>query len=166
MRIGPVSAIVMAVGVCGLLQPAGAQEAKHLFFEGDMVRGAQQGAPGPFCVLDNQFKHLEKVVWRIRVLDNSGKTLDDKGLKSLIVELPDGQKLNARYSQHPPPSQGPAADYFWSAIWIIPTGYPTGSLSYKVVATELDGKAQTWEPFKTKPALLTVVDGDIEIRKP
>jgi len=24
---------------------------KQLFFEGDLVRGAQQGAPGPFCQL-------------------------------------------------------------------------------------------------------------------
>ena len=23
---------------------------KQLFFEGDLVRGAQQGAPGPFCL--------------------------------------------------------------------------------------------------------------------
>jgi hypothetical protein len=35
---------------------AQAQGAKKLFFEGDLVRGAQQGAPGPFCVLNNQFK--------------------------------------------------------------------------------------------------------------
>lgn len=166
MRVDAVSAIVLALAVGGLAQPVSAQEAKHLFFEGDMVRGVQQGAPGPFCVLDNQFKHLEKVVWRIRVLDNTGKALDDKGLKSLVVELPDGQKVNAIYGQHPPPAAGPAADYFWSAIWIIPTTYPTGSLSYKVTATDLDGKAQTWEPFKTKPALLTVVDGEIEIKKP
>jgi hypothetical protein len=166
MRIDTVLGIVLALAVGGLVQPVRAQEAKHLFFEGDMVRGAQQGAPGPFCVLDSQFKHLEKVVWRIRVLDSAGKPLDGSGLKGVVVELPDGQKVDAKYGQHPPPSQGPAADYFWSAIWIIPTSYPTGSLSYKVTATDLDGNAQTWEPFKTKPARLTVVDGEIEIKKP
>ena len=166
MRINAVSATVLALAVGGLVQSVSAQESKHLFFEGDMVRGAQQGAPGPFCVLDSQFKHLEKVVWRICVLDSAGKPLDGSGLKSVVVELPDGQKVNAKYGQHPPPSQGPAADYFWSAIWIIPSSYPTGSLSYKVTATDLDGTAQTWEPFKTKAALLTVVDGEIEIKKP
>src|SRR5215831_919629 len=67
--------------------------ANRFFFEGDLVRGDQEGAPGPFCVLTNQFKRLEKVVWRVRVLDQTGKPLDDKGLKSLVVELPDGQSL-------------------------------------------------------------------------
>ena len=156
--------ILSIAAVSSFVFAAGAQA--ELFIEGDMVRGAQQGAPGPACVLDNQFKHLEKVVWRIRVRDDAGKPLDDKGLKSLVVEMPDGQKVNARYSQHPPPQAGPAADYFWSAIWIIPTAYPSGSLSYKVTATGNDGKSSTWEPFKTKPSQLTVVDGEIEIKKP
>jgi hypothetical protein len=140
--------------------------AKRLFFEGDLVRGAQQGAPGPFCVLANQFKRLEKVVWRIRVLDQAGQSLDDKGLKSVVVELPDGQKLTAKFDRHPPPAQGPAVDYFWTAIWIIPTSYPSGSFGYKVVATDPDGKSETWEPFKSKPSQLQVIAGEIEIKKP
>jgi len=164
MRIHPISAIVIAVGLCGLVQAANAQAAKPLFIDGDMVRGGQKGAPGPACVLDNQFKHLEKVTWRIRVLDDAGKPLDDKGLKSLVVQLPDGQKFDAKFGQHPPPAAGPAVDYFWTAIWIIPTDYPSGSLSYKVVATDNNGNAQTWEPFKSKSSQLTVVDGAIEIK--
>jgi hypothetical protein len=117
-------------------------------------------------VLSNQFKRLEKVVWRIRVLDTAGQSLDDKGLKSVIVELPDGQKLNAKFDRHPPPEQGPALDHFWTAVWTIPTTYPSGSLGYKVVATGKDDQAQTWEPFKSKPSQLSVVDGQIEIKKP
>ena len=152
----------------GLVQVANAQGAagKRLFFEGDLVRGAQQGAPGPFCVLNNQFKRLEKVVWRIRVLDEAGQSLDGGGLKSLVVELPDGQKLDAKYGPHPPPAQGPATDYFWTAIWIIPTSYPSGTFVYKVVATDLDGKSQTWEPFKRNTSQLQVVAGEVEIKKP
>src|SRR5258707_15597698 len=80
----------------GFASGAQAQQAK-LFFEGDIVRGDQEGAPGPGCVLNSQFKHLEKVVWRLRILDAAGKPLDDKGLKSLVVELVDGQKLPARF---------------------------------------------------------------------
>ena len=83
-----------------------------------------------------------------------------------MVPAPFSKPQPPYYGQHPPPSQGPAADYFWTAIWIIPSAYPTGSLSYKVTATDLDGNAQTWEPFKTKPARLMVVDGEIEIKKP
>src|SRR5262245_30549849 len=88
----PLTVSAVALSLAGFADSAQAQ----LFFEGDLVRGAQQGAPGPFCVLNNQFKRLEKVVWRIRVLDHAGKSLDASGLKSLVIELPDGQKLNAR----------------------------------------------------------------------
>jgi hypothetical protein len=157
--------LAAALASAAVAGAAHAQAAKNLFFEGDLVRGAQPGAPGPFCVLSNQFKHLEKVVWRIRVLDEAGRSLDDKGLKTVVVELPDGQKLAAKYDRHPPPAQGPALDYFWTAVWTIPAAYPNGSLGYKVVATDLAGKSQAWEPFKSKPSQLTVVAGEIEIKK-
>ena len=159
------SGIALSLAVaCGFASGAQAQQAK-LFFEADMVRGDQEGAPGPGCVLNSQFKHLEKVVWRLRILDAAGKELDDKALKSLVVELPDGQKLAARFSAHPPPRIGPPLDYFWTARWIIPAEYPSGSFSYKVVATSLDGSSQTWEPFKSSQSRLAVLDGAIEIKK-
>jgi hypothetical protein len=159
-----VSAIALSAAVAGFASSAQAQQAK-LFFESDIVRGGQRGAPGPACVLNNQFKRLEKVVFRIRVLDQAGHALDAKGLKSLAIELPDGKKLSARYGDHPPARNGQTPlDHFWTAVWIIPTGYPTGSLSYKVLATGEDGSTQTWEPFKTKTSQLAVVDGQIEIK--
>ena len=160
--------VVGLTAIVGLVDAAGAQGVarKQLFVEGDLVRGAQQGAPGPFCVLSNQFKRLEKVVWRIRVLDAAGQSLDDKGLKSVVVELPDGQKLDAKFDRHPPPAQGPALDYFWTTVWTIPTSYPSGSLGYKVVATDLNGKTHTWEPFTRVASQLQVIAGEIEIKKP
>jgi hypothetical protein len=164
--LGVASALAMAIAAFGFAETANAQTAKKLFFEGDLVRGAQPGAPGPFCVLNNQFKRQEKVVWRVRVLDESGKALDEKGLKSVLIELPDGQKLEARYGPHPPPSLGPAADHFWHAVWIIPTNYPSGTFAYKVIATDTDGKAATWEPFKLTASQLTVVAGEIEFKNP
>ena len=166
MKAIPVAVVLVAI--VGFVDAARAEGTarKQLFLEGDLVRGAQQGAPGPFCVLSNQFKRLEKVVWRIRVLDAAGQSLDDNGLKSVVVELPDGQKLNAKFDRHPPPAQGPALDHFWTAVWIIPTSYPSGSLGYKLVATGNDDQSQTWEPFKSRPSQLTVVDGEIEIKKP
>jgi hypothetical protein len=166
MRVLPAPSIltVSSLAFLAFAPAVHAQEAKKLFIEADMVRGNQKGAPGPGCVLDNQFKHLEKVTWRVRVLDGAGKPLDNTGLKSLVIQLPDGQSFNARFGPHPPPQAGPAEDHFWSAIWIIPTDYPSGSLSYKVVATDNDGNTQAWEPFKTKPSQLTVVDGAIELK--
>ncbi len=164
MKILTVSTI--ALSVLALANVAQAQSGGKLFFEGDIVRGAQQGAPGPFCVLANQFKRLEKVVWRIRVLDQAGNSLDAKGLKSLVIELPDGQKMDARFGPHPPPSQGPATDHFWTAIWIIPESYPSGTFVYKVTATDLQGQTHTWEPFRRTTSQLQVVAGMIEIKKP
>jgi len=41
----------------------------------------ESGTAGPICVLNNQFGHLEKVVFRFRVREASGKLLDDKGRK-------------------------------------------------------------------------------------
>ena len=102
MKASTFAAIALSAAVLGLSSSVQAQVAgAKLLFEGDMVRGAQAGAPGPFCVLDNQFKHLEKVVWRLRILDENGKPLDDKGLKSVVIELPDGQKMDARFGPHP-----------------------------------------------------------------
>jgi hypothetical protein len=80
--------------------------------------------------------------------------------------LPDGQSLPGRYSPHPPPRSGPPQDYFWSARWIIPASYPSGTFVYKVVATDLDGKTHTWEPFKRTVSQLQVIPGEIEIKKP
>jgi hypothetical protein len=159
-------AVVVTSAVIGFGTGAQAQVAgtAKLFFEGDMVRGGQAGAPGPVCVLDNQFKHLEKIVWRLRVLDENAKVLDDKGLKSLVVEMPDGQKINAQYGPHP--NAANATDFFWTAIWIIPSSYPNGTFVYKAVATDASGKTATWEPFKRTTSQLQVVAGEIEIKKP
>ena len=82
----------------------------------------------------------------------------------MTVELPDGQKLAAKFGQHPPPAQGPPDDHFWTAVWTIPSAYPTGTFTYKVVAIDLEGRSQSWEPFRTKVSLLTVVDAAIEIK--
>jgi hypothetical protein len=131
--------------------------------DGDIVRGNQEGAPGPICLLNNQFKHLEKVLFRFRVRDASGKLLDDKGLKGLVVELPDGQALEGYYGGHPPRAP---VDYFWVAVWIIPADYPSGTLaSYRAVATDIEGHTQTWEPIKRPDSYPVVLPGAIEFSK-
>jgi hypothetical protein len=143
--------------------PASAQQAGKLFFEGDVVRGPQQGQAGPFCVLASQFKHREQVAWRVRVLDADGKQIDDHGLRSLVVELADGKRFDLAFKGHPP--RPPQTDYFWSGSWVIPDEQPTGTLSYKVIATDLQGQTQTWEPFKIAASQLTIVPGDPPLQK-
>jgi hypothetical protein len=154
---------------CAALGLAGTANAQNLFLDGDIVRGAQDGAPGPICVLTNQFKHLEKVVFRFRVRDQSGKLLDEKGLKNLVVELADGQKIEGHYGGHPPVSAGNPGgptDYFWVAVWVIPESYPSGTFRYKATATDLQGHAQLWEPIKRVTTDLQVLPGAIEFKKP
>src|SRR6266581_9799969 len=132
MRIHQMSALALSVACLVSTSPVSAQNAARLlFFEGDMVRHALEGQAGPFCVLANQFKRKEAVAWRIRILDQTGAQADDKMLKSVVVELSDGQKLPVKFGGHPP--RGTPTDHFWSLHWVIPADYPTGSMSYKVV---------------------------------
>jgi len=158
------SAMALALAMLGVADRALAEEAKKLFFEGDLVRHTIENQAGPFCVLTSQFKRKEAVAWRIRVLDSAGNVADDKVLKSVVVELGDGQKLPAHYGPHPPRG-APPTDYFWSLHWVIPADYPTGSLGYKVIATTVDETTQTWEPFKRAPSQLTVIAGEAEMKK-
>ena len=146
--------------VGGYSAQAQAQQAGKLFFEGDMVKGPQPGQAGPFCVLQSQFYRKQQVAWRIRVLDADGKQVDDKGLKSLFVEMSNGKKFELKFKPHPPPRQGPATDFFWSGSWVIPEDEPTGSFTYKVTATDTSNRVQTWEPFKIVASQLTVVAGE------
>jgi hypothetical protein len=158
--------------VFGFANVAAAQEAQKLFIEGDIVRGnTPNGITGPVCVLANQFKRKENVVFRIRVRNVAGQPLDDKNIKGIVVELSDGQKFPAAYRSRPPTAVRAAlglsepTDYFWSAAWLIPQDYPTGSLSYRVVATDMDGNTQSWVPFKDPRSLPLVMSGDVEYIK-
>ena len=110
-------------------------------------------------MLTNQFKRKEAVAWRIRVLDSDGNAADDKVLKSVVVELGDGQKLPAHYGPHgkPPIIFGPCTGR-------SPADFPTGSLGYKVIATMMEGTTQIWEPFKRAPTQLAVIAGEPEMK--
>jgi hypothetical protein len=154
------SASIYVLCALGIIGPAQAQQASKLFFEGDLVKGPQPGQAGPFCVLQSQFYRKQQVAWRVRVLDADGKQVDDKRLKSLVVEISNGKKVELKFKGHPPPRQGPPTDHFWSGSWNIPEDQPTGSFTYKVIATDNVGSTQAWEPFKIVASQLTVVAGD------
>jgi hypothetical protein len=140
---------------------AQAQQAKKLFFEGDIVRHALPSQAGPFCVLNNQYKRGEAVAFRIRVLQPNGEVADDKAIKSLVVELGNGQRLPAGFKPH----GAPPTDFFWSLFWTIPADHPTGSIGYKVIATMNDGSTVEWKPFNRPTTALMVVDGAPEMKK-
>src|SRR5258708_14342365 len=137
---------LLTVATLGFANAAVAQESQKLFFEGDIVRGnTPDGATGAVCVLANQFKRGENVIFRIRVRNSSGQPLDDKGIKSLTIEMMDGQKFPARFASRPPngvlASVGLTApsDYYWSAAWRLPHGFPSVPLTYKIGALDLSG---------------------------
>jgi hypothetical protein len=156
MKSLTLSAIALTAATIGFADGAQAQQGRKLFFEGDIVRHALADQAGPFCVLSNQFKRKEAVAWRIRVLQASGEVADNTVLKSVVVELGNGQKIPAAFKPH----GAPATDHFWSLFWTIPADFPTGSLGYKVIATMNDDSVVTWEPFTRPPTQLMVVAGD------
>ena len=131
----------------GFIHVGGAQAAgPAMVIQSDTVRGVQQGMTAPGCVLNNQFKHKEEIVFRIRVIDTkTGKPMDKDQLKSLVIELPDGQKFPAHYGKHPP--MDPIA-YFWTFGWNIPGELSDGQLWLKVVATDKHGHTATFAPFE------------------
>ena len=53
--------MALAVAMLGVADRALAEEAKKLFFEGDLVRHTVENQKGPFCVLTNQFNPTESV---------------------------------------------------------------------------------------------------------
>lgn len=137
--------------------------ATSFFFEGDMVRGGtEKGMTGPVCVLASQFKRGESVVWRIRLRDAQGRDVDGGMVKSVTVKLPDGQTFPARFGPHP---KGKDTDRFWSTSWLVPADYPTGMLSYQVIATAGDGSQHAWSPFKVAMSELTIVPGEVTYSK-
>ena len=151
----------VAIGLAGFSLTPVAVAAEKLYFEGDMVRGVPKTGPtGPVCVLASQFKRKEKVAWRVRVFDPAqSDQLGKASLKSVVVVLPDGKQFEMRYGAHP---REKATDNFWSTSWDIPADYPTGSFSYKVIATENTGRVHTWQPFNVESSQFTVIAGNVK----
>ena len=166
MKILAASAV--ALSVLGFASAAQAQQPGKLFFEGDIVRGDQAGAPGPFCVLANQFKRLEKVVWRLRVLDQAGNIARRQGAQEprdrTARRAEDATRVSARIRRR---RRGRPTDHFWTCDLDHP-----GELSERHLRLQgrrrptCNGQAHTWEPFMRTPSQLTVVAGVIEIKKP
>ena len=159
MKSSALSAIAVAIALTGMSGTASAQVRTDppgkLFFEGDIVRHGLEGQQGPFCVLQNQYKRGEAVAWRIRILSSDGTAADNAVLKSVVVELGNGQKIPTEYGPH----GNPATDYFWAESWTVPQNYPTGSLGYKVIATMQDDSIVTWEPFTRPASQLAIIEG-------
>lgn len=160
MKSRTLSALALSVAVVAFSGSAFAQNrttpAGKLFFEGDIVRHALMGQQGPFCILNNRYTRGEAVAFRQRVQMPDGTVADNMKIKSVEIELGNGQKVPLHYGGH----GMPPTDFFWSSFWTIPGDFPTGKLGYKVNATMNDGTVVTWEPFTRDTTQLMVVAGE------
>lgn len=138
------------------LTPVMAQNAPKVFFEGDVVRGAGPTAKGAPCVLNSQFKRGETLIFRIRLVDPAtGNQLDAKAVKSLNIELSNGEKIPMSFHGHSPKTP---TDFFWSGGMPVSPDQPTGSFTYKAIATTIAGETVTWSPFNVASSQLTIVE--------
>ncbi|MBE3597593.1 MAG: hypothetical protein IMX02_01885 [Limnochordaceae bacterium] len=135
-----------------LMLAEGTLAAQGYFIQADMVR-SEAGTPrGPVCVPDGAFFPGEAVVFRVKVFDlATGQeverpTIEERGLQ-VRVELGDGTVLRAAYLAHPPDPNAPAHDEYWAAFWPIPKNYPGGTLTWKVVAQDREGRVGEFTPI-------------------
>lgn len=158
--IGIIIAVLLSSGILAKNSDAGQDDGKLFVYANTVIGG------GPFpdfpgksvCAETNRYPRGQEVVWRIRVLGEDGKLMDNTKLKPVVVKLPDGQEFTAKYGGHPGQPGVTPTDYFWSAAWLIPADYPTGSLPYEVVATAIHGKLTgTFNDFNVQPSLLTII---------
>lgn len=158
------SASLLAASVATRGSSARAQEEEnHLFMYGDTVEGGKNRPEDDYrhCVLSNVFPRNSQIVWRMRVIDMAagGTALDDTTITKVEVTLADGTVIPLKYGGHPPQDK---TDFFWSAGWVVPKDYPTGTLLYSVLATETDGDTAEYKPFDISASLLTVTDEVLE----
>lgn len=136
-----------------------APAAQVLFLDADTVLGptnlTEEEKPLKTCVQVSRFAHNESVVWRVKVFDPlTGEPMDDTQLESLQVVMAD-QTLDLNYGPHP---RDNPVDLFWTVGWEVPEDYPSGTVSYTIEATAVDGRTGTWEQFGVEAAMLTVTD--------
>lgn len=148
----------------GRFSHAGAQDPNALFVYADTVMSGKNlpadQTDEKDCVLNNRFPRNSQVVWRSRVIDPAtGTTMDDTVLDKLEVTLGDGQVFAMKYGGHP--SKQPR-DFYWTAPWLIPKDYPTGTVVYSVKATAKDGRTGEYKPFDIPTSMLTVTDAVFE----
>ncbi|MBI5157331.1 MAG: hypothetical protein HZA58_04875 [Acidimicrobiia bacterium] len=111
------------------------------------------------CVNNSRFPRNSQIVWRTRIIDPvTGEQMGDD-VVAVQVRLGDGQIIDLKYGDHP---RDTPTDTFWAGSFKVPVDYPTGTLSFEVVATATDGRTGTFLPFNVAPSLLTITDEVLE----
>src|ERR1051326_2281390 len=140
---------------------AAPQKATFLILQGDTVRSPEgltdEEKTFLSCVQQSRFPQSSRIVWRYKVIDPvTSKPLDDKGLTSFDLVLPDGTKTAFKYGGHGGTKEAPA-DFFWTAGFSVPKDYPTGLFNYQIKAVAASGATGAFDQFKVPSAQLTIV---------
>lgn len=129
-----------------------------LILVGDTVRGTanltDEEKAFLTCTQQSRFPQGASIVWRFKVLDPmTAKPMSDKQLKSFSITLPDGSSKAFNYGEHPKGSNV----WFWTAAYALAKDYPTGAFSYKILATDLEGRTGSFDQFPVAAGLLQVI---------
>lgn len=147
-------------GTSAQVQTQATANAIQLFVDSDTVRGSKNVPTGSAdgCVQTNLFAKNEQIVWRIRVYDPvTGKQLSDADIDSIVVTLKDGTKTDpATYGAHPKTEPN---ESFWTAAFVVPSNYPTGSVDYTINVKAKDGRTGTFTQLHfAATAMMAVTD--------
>jgi hypothetical protein len=136
--------------------------ATFLILQGDTVRSPEgltdEEKTFLSCTQQSRYPQGSRIVWRFKALDPiSGKALDDKGIKSFDLTLPDGKTQAFKYGGHPGGATAVPTDFFWTAGFSVPKDYPTGLFNFQIKAVGIDGAVGTFDQLKVSSSLLTIV---------
>lgn len=131
-----------------------------LFMMVDIVQGSKNltgdAAKMRSCALSSRFSRNSEMVFRARVFDpKSGEPMDDKTLKSLVVELANGKSFAAKWGAHP---KEPPNEFYWTGSWVVPKDHASGTLKFLVTATAVDGRVGKFEPMPVVPSLPAITE--------
>ena len=140
---------ILAASVSPLPPPRRHRTASGCSSKATWSRGVQKAAPGPFLRAGEpvQAQGSGRLAHpRARRRRQSGGRQGAQERAGRAARRPEDR----RQVQGPSPPAARSPTISGQRAWVIPADYPTGSFSYKVVATDMEGQTQTWEPFKRR----------------
>lgn len=120
-----------------------------------VVMGHENNTDELTCVQASHFQHEQQVVWRVKVIDPAtSEPMSDADLDSVVITLPDGETFDMAYGGHP---HDDPLDSYWTANWVIPADYPSGTVDYTITATAADGRTGDLITFPIPASILTIL---------